>query len=81
MTDEELEILDVEVLTDSNREGDDLSGEESSGADYQEVVLADEPHLFYETDFSSYTVTEGLLLLIFVILLVQFFLNLVRRWI
>ena len=28
----------------------------------------------------GYTVTEGLLLLIFVILLLDFFLNLIRRW-
>lgn len=33
-----------------------------------------------ETPFEDYTVTEGLLLLIFVILLLNFFLDLLRRW-
>lgn len=37
-------------------------------------------HPMMETSFDDYTVTEGLLLLIFVILLLDFFLNLLRRW-
>ena len=40
--------------------------------------VADHPMM--ETPFEDYTVTEGLLLLIFVILLLDFFLNLLRRW-
>lgn len=37
-------------------------------------------HPMMETPFEDYTVTEGLLLLVFVILLLDFFLNLLRRW-
>lgn len=37
-------------------------------------------HPMMETPFEDYTVTEGLLLLIFVILLLNFFLDLLRRW-
>lgn len=37
-------------------------------------------HPMMETSFDDYTVMEGLLLLIFVILLLDFFLNLLRRW-
>lgn len=37
-------------------------------------------HPMMETPFEDYTVTEGLLLLVFVILLLDFFLNLIRRW-
>lgn len=37
-------------------------------------------HPMMETPFEDYTVTEGLLLLVFVILLLDFFLNFLRRW-
>lgn len=37
-------------------------------------------HPMMETPFEDYTVMEGLLLLIFVILLLDFFLDLLRRW-
>lgn len=37
-------------------------------------------HPMMETPFEDYTVTEGLLLLIFVILLLDFFLDILRRW-
>lgn len=37
-------------------------------------------HPMMETPFESYTVTEGLLLLIFILLFLDFFLNLLRRW-
>lgn len=37
-------------------------------------------HPMMETPFASYTVTEGLLLLIFILLFLDFFLNLLRRW-
>lgn len=37
-------------------------------------------HPMLETPFEAYTVTEGLLLLIFIILFLDFFLNLLRRW-
>ena len=40
--------------------------------------VADHPMM--DTPFDDYTVTEGLLLLIFVILFLEFFLNLLRRW-
>lgn len=43
-------------------------------------VPADVSRPLLSTSFSDYTVTEGLLLLIFVILLLDFFLNLIRRW-
>lgn len=37
-------------------------------------------HPIMTTPFDDYTVTEGLLLLVFVLLLLDFFLNLLRRW-
>lgn len=37
-------------------------------------------HPLMTTPFEDYTVTEGLLLLVFVVLLLDFFLNLLRRW-
>ena len=37
-------------------------------------------HPMMETPFEDYTVTEGLLLLIFIVLFLDFFLNLFRRW-
>jgi len=40
--------------------------------------IADHPMM--ETHFEEYTVTEGLLLLIFVIVALDFFLNFLRRW-
>ncbi len=44
-----------------------------------EVHLWDE-HPMMSTSFSDYSVAEGLLLLIFILLLLDFFLNLLRRW-
>lgn len=68
-----------EVLSEIDGEGADLSDPAIPVLDYTEtVIIEDRP--FYTTSFSDYSVTEGLLLLIFVILLVQFFFNLVRRW-
>jgi hypothetical protein len=43
-------------------------------------VPVNDPRPFLTTGFSDYTVSEGLLLLIFVILLLTFFLSLIRRW-
>lgn len=39
-----------------------------------------EDYTFMDKPFSDYTVTEGLLLLIFVILFLDFILNILRRW-
>lgn len=47
---------------------------------YLETIQGVEDHPMMETPFDDYTVTEGLLLLIFVILFLEFFLNLLRRW-
>lgn len=44
-----------------------------------EVVLVDVERPFLETGFMDYTVSEGLLLLIFVIVILDFFLCLIRR--
>lgn len=69
MTNEEyIELDNVEVDFAENIGYDTL----------ESVVLEDRG--FYTTSFEDYTVTEGLLLLIFVILLVDFFVGLVRRW-
>lgn len=68
-----------EVFIDGDSTGADVSSTENSVLDYSETVIV-EDRGFYTTSFSDYTVTEGLLLLIFVILLVDFFVNLVRRW-
>lgn len=45
-----------------------------------ETIQGAVDHPMMETPFEDYTVTEGLLLLVFVILLLDFFLNLLRRW-
>ena len=96
MIDDELEGTENEVLPPIDSEGTDLPAEEVLVLDnsdpmssdpeeleeYEYEILSDDAgdHLFYSTDFSDYTVSEGLLLLIFVILVVDFFMNLVRRW-
>ena len=79
------EAEEIEVLSETGSEGADVSAAEDPVLGDQETVgtvLAEpvDEHLFYSTSFADYTVTEGLLLLIFVILLVEFFLNLLRRW-
>lgn len=79
MNEEELEVTEYEVSASSVGEGVDVFLAEDPVSDYSEVVMADARD-FYSTPFAEYTVTEGLLLLIFVILVVEFFLNLVRRW-
>lgn len=81
----EQEVEQNEVPVEDGSEGVDVLAPEDPVLGDQEVVesiLAEtvDDHLFYSTSFADYTVTEGLLLLIFVILLVEFFLNLVRRW-
>ena len=44
-------------------------------------LLGDQPdHSLMTTNFEDYTVTEGLLLIISLILFLNFFLSLVRRW-
>lgn len=68
-----------EVYIDGDSTGADVSATEGSVLDYTEAVVL-EDRGFYTTSFEDYTVTEGLLLLIFVILLVDFFVGLVRRW-
>lgn len=45
-----------------------------------ETIQGVADHPMMETPFEDYTVTEGLLLLIFVILLLDFFLDILRRW-
>lgn len=45
-----------------------------------ETIQGAVEHPMMETPFEEYTVTEGLLLLFFVILVLDFFLNLLRRW-
>ena len=79
MADEELEVTENEVPAESGSEGIYVFSEEGAVLDYQETVIV-EDRGFYTTPFTDYTVTEGLLLLVFVILLIDFFLNLVRRW-
>lgn len=76
---EGLEVVLDEVLSADSSTGGDVSAAEDPVLGYSETVGALD-HAILTTDFSDYTVTEGLLLLIFVILLVEFFLNLVRRW-
>lgn len=45
-----------------------------------QTILEVNDRPFMTTEFEDYTVTEGLLLLISVLLLLNFFLALVRRW-
>lgn len=75
MTEEEI----YEENFDDVSAGNDVSATEDSLLDYSETVIVDDRG-FYTTSFDDYTVTEGLLLLIFVILFVDFFIKLVRRW-
>lgn len=44
-----------------------------------EIILVDVERPFMQTSFEEYSVSEGFLLLIFVLVLLNFFLNLVRR--
>ena len=44
-----------------------------------EIVVVDYDRSFFSTEFMDYSVSEGLLLLIFVVVFLQFFLGLVRR--
>jgi len=59
------------------------AGSESSSQTSETIIydihLWDE-HPMMTTSFQDYSVAEGLLLLIFVLLLLDFFLNLIRRW-
>lgn len=48
--------------------------------EYTGMIQETLDHPLMTTPFEDYTVTEGLLLLIFVILLLNFFLDLLRRW-
>ena len=79
MNDENMEVVQDDVLSETGSAGADVSAEADTVLDYQETVIV-EDRAFYTTPFSDYTVTEGLLLLIFVILVVDFFLNLLQRW-
>jgi len=45
-----------------------------------ETIQGTADHPMMETPFEDYSVTEGLLLLIFVIVALDFFLNFLRRW-
>lgn len=70
--------MENEIYAADGSTGADVSAAESVVLDNQETVIVD--HGFYSTPFTEYTASEGLLLLIFVILLVNFFLDLLRRW-
>lgn len=54
-----------------------LDGETGEGST---VVPCNVQHPMMTTSFADYSVSEGLLLLIFLVLLLDFFLNLIRRW-
>ncbi len=62
--------------------GSQLDGELYTEEDTDTVELLQQTadHPMMETPFEAYTVTEGLLLLIFILLFLDFFLNLLRRW-
>lgn len=79
MTEENMEVVQDDLFSEPGSTGADVSAETDAVLDYQETAIV-EDRAFYTTPFSDYTVTEGLLLLIFVILVVDFFLNLLRRW-
>lgn len=79
MIDDELEVSGYEVSVESGSEGVYLLAEEGTVLADQEILMVEDSG-FYTKPFTDYTVTEGLLLLVFVILLIDFFLNLVRRF-
>lgn len=55
--------------------------DETSPVEVIEVVAeVAQDYTFLDKPFEEYTVTEGLLLLIFVILFLDFILNILRRW-
>ena len=74
----------TEIDLISTDEADDVvSVPAETEEETQTETVAEVPadtHDFMTTNFSDYTVTEGLLLLIFVLLLLSFFANLLRRW-
>lgn len=53
--------------------------EETTVMEIQPVVLVDVARPFMTTPLEYYTVSEGLLALIFILVLLSFFLNLLRR--
>ena len=53
-----------------------ITGTEETTVEIVEVDTFD----FMEKSFEEYTTSEGLLLLIFVILFLEFILNILRRW-
>lgn len=66
------ETLTVEEVLDAASSSQELT-------ETIEEVVDQEAHLIMDTPFSEYTVTEGLLLLIFLFTFLSFFLNLSRR--
>lgn len=64
------EVLDLEPIRD----------QEEYEEEYYEVLAVDDsdPHLFFDTPFTDYTVTEGLLLLIFCLLFLKTLLSFAR---
>ena len=87
MTEREMDILENPEIppvdaSDGTPDASLDSSESGSGSEFVESVpvAVPEDRPFMTTSFQDYTVTEGLLLLLFVLVLAQFFLNLVRRW-
>lgn len=65
---------------------DEILAVEESAADatetevIEEVAEVVEDYTFMDKPFVEYTVTEGLLLVIFVFVFLDFILNILRRW-
>lgn len=71
--------LSADELPTDELPTDELQSEEWQIMPVQGIVQPEENNLFFEKDFSDYTVTEGLLLLTFVTLFCYVCLNLTHR--
>lgn len=72
-------IPDEESLTGDTSLSDD-SVQASEQLPFSDAIAPEEPEpLFYDKDFADYTVTEGLLLLVFVILFCDFCINMTSK--
>lgn len=60
---------------ESSAAGSESAGAETGGSELIEVIAIEDPadHAFLTTDFAEYTVTEGLLLCILIVLIISSF--------
>lgn len=75
------EVLDTETQdTGTQEETPVVILDEETQEETVEIIETEPVYEFLDKPFEAYTVTEGILLLIFVILFLDFILNILRRW-